>query len=53
MEESKKTMKEKIFSKRTEEPKSEGKLSKRIRLVEQSIQEMKSNIKMIKSRLGL
>jgi len=53
MEESKKSMKEKIFSKRTEEPKSEGKLSKRIRLVEQSIQEMKSNIKIIKSRLGL
>ena len=33
--------------------KPEGKLSKRIRLVEQSIQEMKSTINIIKSRLGL
>tara|TARA_R100001082_G_scaffold106772_1_gene79951 strand:- start:359 stop:511 length:153 start_codon:yes stop_codon:yes gene_type:complete len=33
--------------------KTEGKLSKRIRLVEQSIKEMQSNINIIKSRLGL
>jgi len=47
------SMKDKIFSKKPEQPKAEGKLSKRIRLVEQSIQEMKSNINIIKSRLGL
>jgi hypothetical protein len=49
----------KMFQKKAkdaeEKPKEkpEGKLSKRIRLVEQSIQEMRSTINIIKSRLGL
>ena len=52
MTDSKSNIKE-MFSKKPKEQKSEGKLSKRIRLLEQSVQDLKTQINIVKSRLGL
>ncbi len=49
MEEKTDTFKDKIFPKK----KSEGRLSKKIKRLEQTISTIQSDLKIIKSRLGL